>query len=78
MHRTLAIVALLGGLLVPATSSTAVAAGDPVQCQYTGIGALCDMQYNSDLGMCEAAPAGEQQGCRNEAAGNWAMCMANC
>lgn len=76
MRKTLAIAALLSGLLIPATSTTAVTTmWDPPQCQNAG---LCDMQLEVDNAMCELVPPSEYQACRGEAIGAWATCRASC
>ncbi len=76
MRKTLAIAALLSGLLIPATSTTATTTlWDPPQCENAS---MCDMQLEVDFAMCEHVPQGDYQECRGEAIGNWASCRTSC
>lgn len=77
MRKTLAIAALLSGLLLPATTTTATVMVDPLPCQTTGIGnPLCDMQLEEDLAVCDMVQPSSQQGCRAEANWDWAVCLS--
>jgi hypothetical protein len=78
MRKILAIAALAGGLMIPlATPSAAVTVGPP--CDHMSMeAAMCGMDYDVDMSICDLSPPGEVSACQGRALGKWARCMTTC
>ena len=79
MRKTLAIAALLAGLLVPLSTTSAGAAVVGLECDSMSLeAAMCGMDYEVDMSICELSPPGEVSECQGRALGKWARCMTSC
>lgn len=79
MRKILAIAALAGGLMIPLASPSTARTVDIPQCDHMSMeAAMCGMDYDVDMSICDLSPPGQVSACQGRAMGKWVRCMSSC